>query len=136
MLDRDHLNDPNNGVTYYKNAMRPHFVKGNQSVFLWRFYQFLRCYRGQMDMLRWIGRLCVIKKRVQDAWMDLLPPHTKFSQAFQQDFAALRGRNPQAPEDQAFVEWYEREKQRHSRAFPINDNLFALMVTVHADLSE
>ena len=33
LLDRDLLNDPNNGILYFKNAMRPHFVKGNQSVF-------------------------------------------------------------------------------------------------------
>ena len=67
LLDRDLLNDPATGVAYFKTAMRPHFVKGNQSVFLWRFYQFLRCYRGQMDMLRWIGRLSVVKKRFQDS---------------------------------------------------------------------
>ena len=33
LLDRDLLCDPDDGVTYFKNAMRPHFVKGNQSVF-------------------------------------------------------------------------------------------------------
>ena len=91
-----------------------------------------------MDMLRWIGRLCVIKKRVQDAWMDLLPQYTRQSQAFQQDLAGRRARNPHAAPDeaQAFEEWLNRERQRHLRSFPINDNLFALMVTVQADLSE
>ena len=34
LLDRDLLNDPQTGVNYFKSAMRPHFVKGNQSVFL------------------------------------------------------------------------------------------------------
>ena len=33
LLDRDLLCGPDDGVTYFKNAMRPHFVKGNQSVF-------------------------------------------------------------------------------------------------------
>ena len=33
LLDRDRLKDPNFGVRYFKNAVRPHFVKGNQSVF-------------------------------------------------------------------------------------------------------
>ena len=37
LLDRDLLRDPNNGVRYFKDTVRPHFVKGNQSVFLWRF---------------------------------------------------------------------------------------------------
>ena len=45
LLDREQLNNEDHGVTYFKNTMRPHFVKGNQSVFLWRFYQFLRCNR-------------------------------------------------------------------------------------------
>ena len=74
LLDRDLLRDPNNGVRYFKDTIRPHFVKGNQSVFLWRFFQFLRFYRGQQDLLRWIGRLSVVRKRLQDSWMDLLPP--------------------------------------------------------------
>ena len=68
--------------------------------------------------------------------MDLLPQYTRQSQAFRQDFAALLARNPHADEAQAFEEWHDREKQRHLRSFPTNDNLFALMVTVQADLSE
>ena len=52
------------------------------------------------------------------------------------DFAILQTQQPQVDEGQAFLEWYEREKTRHSRSFPINDNLFALMVSVQADLSE
>ena len=42
LLDRTRLSDKDDGVNYFKNAMRPHFVKGNQSVFLWKLYQFLR----------------------------------------------------------------------------------------------
>ena len=42
LLDRDLLRDPNAGVRCFKETVRPHFVKGNQSVFLWRFFQFLR----------------------------------------------------------------------------------------------
>ena len=79
-----------------------------------------------MDMLRWIGRLSVIKKRVQDAWMDLMPPYTRFSDAFMHDFAILQTTNREVDEGQAFSEWYEREKTGHSRSFLINDNLFRL----------
>ena len=82
LLDRDLLRDPDNGVGYFKATVRPHFVKGNQSVFLWRFYQFLRFYRGQQDLLRWIGRLSVVRKRLQDSWMDLLPPTNDQDPAF------------------------------------------------------
>ena len=38
LLDRTLLVNETDGVSYFKNTMRPHFVKGNQSVFLWRFY--------------------------------------------------------------------------------------------------
>ena len=34
LLDRDRLRDPEHGVGYFKATLRPHFVKGNQSVFL------------------------------------------------------------------------------------------------------
>ena len=34
LLDRDLLRDPNNGVRYFKDIVRPRFIKGNQSVFL------------------------------------------------------------------------------------------------------
>ena len=76
MLDRDKLKDPDNGVTYFKNELRSHFVKGAQSVFLWRFMQLFRFHRGQQDFLRWLGRLTVLRKRLRESWCDLLPDVT------------------------------------------------------------
>ena len=70
LLDRDLLKDANTGAQYFKDVLRPHFVKGSQSVFLWRFFQSLRCNRGHQDLLKWIGKLTVIRKRVLDSWMD------------------------------------------------------------------
>ena len=35
LLDREELRDPDNGVTYFKATLRPYFVKGSQSVFMW-----------------------------------------------------------------------------------------------------
>ena len=137
LLEREHLTNEDTGVTYFKNSMRPHFVKGTQGVFLWRFYQFLRCYRGQMDMLRWIGRLCVIKKRVQDSWMDLFPAYTIDDDRFIRDYTDLvNRRGTHIDVNQAFADWLVRRRNAHTQSFPINDNLFALMVTVQADLSE
>jgi hypothetical protein len=52
LLDRDRLRDPNEGVQYLKDTLRPHFVKGSQSVFLWRFFQLLRSHRGNTDFVR------------------------------------------------------------------------------------
>ena len=57
LLDRDRLKDPDNGVQYFKDTLRPHFVKGAQSVFLWRLFQFMRPRRGTLEMIRWLGSL-------------------------------------------------------------------------------
>ena len=141
LLDRELLRDPANGVSYFKNTVRPHFVKGNQSVFLWRFFQFLRFYRGQQDLLRWIGRLSVVRKRLQDSWMDLLPPTNDQDPVFQNDLLELNAQRAVAGElpvdpQEAYPAWSDRRARRHASQFPINDNLFALMFTVQADLSE
>ena len=123
LLDRDRLRDPDNGVRYFKDTVRPHFVKGNQSVFLWRLYQFLRFYRGQQDLLRWIGRLSVVRKRLQDSWMDLLPPTNDQDQAFQNDLVEANnqrmanGEPPVAPQV-AFQPWIDRRRRRHEQQFP------------------
>ena len=96
LLDRDLLRDADTGVRYFKVTLRPHIVKGVQAVFLWRFYQFLRCYRGQQDLLRWIGRLSVIRKRVQDSWMNLLPVADINNRGFVDDLAIVNAQQIQA----------------------------------------
>ena len=50
LLDRDMLRDPNHGVNYFKRFLRPHFIKGTQNVFLYRFKQFMKYNRGTMDL--------------------------------------------------------------------------------------
>ena len=141
LLERDRLRDPDHGVRYFKDTIRPHFVKGTQSVFLWRFFQFLRFYRGQQDLLRWIGRLSVVRKRLQDSWMDLLTATNDQDPVFHQDLADLnvaRQANGEQPVDAqaAYPQWADRRRRRHEEQFPISDNLFALMFTVQADLNE
>ena len=90
-----------------------------------------------MGMLRWLGRLCVIKKRVQDSWMDLFPAYTIDDDRFIRDYTDLvNRRGTHIDVNQAFVEWLTRRRDAHTQSFPINDNIFALMVTVQADLSE
>ena len=41
LLDRESLRSED-GVKYFKNTLRPHFIKGTLSVFLWRFLQAIR----------------------------------------------------------------------------------------------
>ena len=141
LLDRDLLRDANTGVKYFKDTLRPHFVKGVQAVFLLRFYQFLRSYRGQQDLLRWIGRLSVVRKRVQDSWMDLLPVLNMQNQQFIDDLADVNAQQAQAglplhDPAVAWLAWEERRKRIHMQLFPTNENLFSLMFKVQADLSE
>ena len=49
LLDREHLRTAD-GVKYFKDTLRHHFIKGAQSVFLWRFYQFTRATRGNIEI--------------------------------------------------------------------------------------
>ncbi len=81
LLDRNHLKTAN-GVRYFKDTLRPNFVKGNQSVFLWRFFQLVRTHRGNMDFVKWIGRFTVSQKRLFESWMDLMPEYNKQSQKY------------------------------------------------------
>jgi hypothetical protein len=74
LLDRELLRDADNGVTYFKATLRPYFVKGSQSVFMWRFFQLFKSYRGTADLLRWLGRISVLRHRIREAWMDLSEP--------------------------------------------------------------
>ena len=61
------------GVKYFRGTLRPHYVKGAQNVFLWRFYLLVRKRRGNMEMVDWIGEFSLLLKRLKDLWMDLLP---------------------------------------------------------------
>ena len=57
LMQRNLLKDPNQGVKHFKAVLRPHYVKGTQSVCLWRFFQFMRTHRGNTEFIKWIGRI-------------------------------------------------------------------------------
>ena len=44
MLDNEQLRRERNGSTYFKETLRPYFVKGANHVFLWRFMQLFRTW--------------------------------------------------------------------------------------------
>ena len=143
-LDRARLMDADTGVQYFKDTLRPRFVKGKENVFLWRFLLFFRCYRGNQDMTRWIGRFIITRKRLADAWMDLFPDYTNQDPQFRADLQAniaaqqAAGQNPAIdPDDPAVFEaWLVNQRRRHQNAFPLNDHLMTMMFIVAADLSE
>ena len=74
LLDRDELRQPNErGVEYFKRTLRPHFVKGAQTVFLYRFMKFMKNNRGNGDLMKWMTRFQIDGRRLAESWMDLLP---------------------------------------------------------------
>ena len=72
MLDNALLRDPDRGPAHFKDTLRPYFVKGVNHVFLWRFLQMFRTYRGQNEFVHWIGRFEIAQKRLLASWSDLL----------------------------------------------------------------
>ena len=60
-------------VKYFRDTLKPHFIKRAQSVFLGRFYQFTRARRGHVEIVKWIGKCALLLKRLKDSWMAMLP---------------------------------------------------------------
>ena len=55
LFERERLKDPNEDVEYFKNALRPHFVKGIESAFICLWYQLPRFAEDQKDFQRSAG---------------------------------------------------------------------------------
>ena len=73
-MDRERLHDPETGVEYFLATLRPFSVKDLQSVFLYRFFQMLRCNRGQTDHQRWMVQYEIARQQAVDAWLDATTP--------------------------------------------------------------
>ena len=146
LLNRDVLK-AEDGVKYFRDKLRPHFVKGAYSVFLWRVYLFIRARRGNTEMVDWIDKFDLLLKRVKDSWMYMLPVSSMTEQQresqYQADIARLngewQGRNQAAldPNQQATRDnWYATHVATHGSLFPFSDNLTTLMFIVGSDLNE
>ena len=147
MLDNTELRNPENGVRHFKDVLRPYFVKGVNHVFLWRFLQLFRCYRGNQEFVLWIGRFEVTSRRVLTAWMDLFHHDTPGADTPQ--FVALLPAAAQQVlqniEDhdelrlrlqEAHDEFVNVLRAAHRAQFPLTDNLMSLVFLVQADLNE
>ena len=58
---------------YFKRTLRPHFVKGAQTVFLYRLMKFMKNNRGNGDLMKWMTRFQIDGRRLAESWVDLLP---------------------------------------------------------------
>ena len=132
LFDRNLLKTTD-GVRHFKEVLRPHFVKGAQSVFLWRFLLLMRTTRAHTEFVRWIGKFTVMKKRVLESWMDLMPEYHKQSLNYLADVARKNTENAQATppgpvidpaDDTVFDEWKGRMRAKHATGFPLGEDLF------------
>ena len=73
MLDPALLQDPVNGVEYFKKTLRPYFVNGSTNVFLYRLLSFFNCHRGNQEFIQFISKFEVNLMRLRNAWMDTMP---------------------------------------------------------------
>ena len=156
LLDRDELRQPNGrGVDYFKRMLRPHFVKGAQTVFLYRFMRFMKNNRGNGDLMKWMTRFQIDGRRLEESWMDLLPELDLMSPAIQAEVVVQRQRHnaeqaalAAADQNHIVEPWsdvleqviYDEatrlHKQAHRDLFPLSPNLIALIFISTADLSQ
>ena len=148
MLDDALLRNPNRGLTHFKDTMRPYFVKGVNHVFLLRFLQLFRTYRGQNGFVHWIGRFEIAQKRHLAPWADLID-WTDLPDVGTADLLAAltdeQGQHynqPPIDEDKRAYPATLREqtitnrRAQHQNAFPLSSNLMSLIFLVQADLIE
>ena len=161
LLNRELLRDPNDGANYFKRFLRPHFIKGAQTVFLYRFMQFMKHNRGTLDLQKWMTRFQLTGNRLIESWMDLLPDlestspeaitfvaqrrreHEDRQAELASITAALPGQEahvnvPWTDEHAlaAFRQLNENRRAQQRMAFPLGDNLSALLFLSLADLTQ
>ena len=161
LLGREMLRDPHDGGNYFKRFLRPHFIKGAQNVFLYRFMQFMKYNRGTMDLQKRMTRFQLTGNRLIESWMDLIPDmlitspeailyvqtqrqdHERDQNERAQVAAATPGADPHVVipwTDEmalvAFRQLNENRRQQQRQAFPLRENLLALIFVSLADLTQ
>ena len=156
LLDREQLREPNGrGVEYFKRTLRPHFVKGAQTVFLYRFMRFMKNNRGNAELMKWMTRFQIDGRRLEESWMDLCPELDLTSPAIVAEVTARRNahNNAQAAlfaadNNHVVIPWTDDmiqavrneaiglHRQAHRDLFPLSPNLIALIFISTADLSQ
>ena len=137
LLDREHLKTAD-GVKYFRDKLRPHFMKGTQSVFLWKFCQFNRARWGHIEMVKWIGKFSLLLKRLKDSWAkskdktSILPTWLRRMLTDNQEEWNFWIRTHKRLERDGMLHRWPTTKG----FFPFSVNLTTLMFIVASDLSE
>ena len=127
LLDREPLRAAD-GVKHFKDTLRRHFIKGAQSVFLWRFFQFTRARRGNIEMVKWIGTTMSEERRQNQYPADV----TQENAERQRGSAEVLDPNAKETQDK----WYATQVSNCGQLFPFSDSLTTLMFFVVSDLSQ
>ena len=161
LLDRELLKDPVEGVNCFKRFLRPHFIKGAQTVFLYRSMQFMKHNRGTMDLQRWMTRFQLTANRLIESWMDLvsdlglnnpeviatIAQRRVAHEEQQQNLAGIAAATPGAPPHvnvpwndemsrQVLVQLNNARRAQQRQAFPLSDSLSALIFVSLADMTQ
>ena len=141
ILNRVRLKTPA-GVRYLITTLRPEFIKGVQHIFLYRLIQFFNQRRQNLDIHRWIAKYEIQKRRLLEAWMDLIPEltteHTLWPtfNAKVEDYCRRKEKDvPEDAEERAIIV-NEIQKAEHVDKFPFSDNLLTLMFIIFSQLQD
>ena len=117
-------------------------------MFLWRFLQLNRTYRGQNEFVHWIGRFEIAQKRLLASWADVIDL-TDLQDVGTAEFVAAftdqqRQHYQQLPNDEETMAYQvtfreqakTNRRAQHMNASPLSDSLMSLIFLVQADLNE
>ena len=153
VLQNDLLQDPEEGVNYFKNTLKKFFLKGSTNVYIYRLLSFFNHRSQNTEFLIFTSIFQLVLVRLKAAWMDLMPVHTAQSPEFivsVQDASARRMATHQqaagvraTPPDLLSIDNPEVLRQylngmqtRHKDAFPLSDNLIAQFFIIQSQLSD
>ena len=153
VLQNDLLQDPDEGVNYFKNTLKKYFLKGATNVYLYRLLSFFNHRRQNQEFLIFTSKFEILLMRLKAAWMDLMPIFTAQSPSFRQSVqdanartiarhqqaAGARAPPPALPnEDDPTVlgQYIQGMQDRQRDAFPFGDNLIAQFFIIQSELSD
>ena len=76
VLQNDLLQDPDEGVNYFKNTLKKYFLKGATNVYLYRLLSFFNHRKKNQEFLIFTSKFEILLMRLKAAWMDLMPVFT------------------------------------------------------------
>ena len=153
VLQNDLLQDPDEGVNYFKNTLKKYFLKGAINVYLYRLLSFFNHRRQNQEFLIFTSKFEILLMRLKAAWMDLMPIFTAQSPSFRQSVQDANARTiarhqqeagARAPppallnEDDPTVlrQYIQGMQDRQRNAFPFGDNLIAQFFIIPSELSD